>query len=216
MGFGAVVPAGGAGGIAIGAWIAKANSGSLRWFMERSAVLFLLTSAINAMTLALVGLLTGVGVWTVPHPLLLGLVPAAIAVASVLAFLAVPSAAARLEATGDQRRGGRWLQTTARIVRDTERELRESRWRLLGADGIPVVRHRRAVGVLSCVRRHPVAGGAGGLGVPDVKFRAAPGWGRPRRLSPTGKSRWCCRALVRRCSWAPRGCCPRSCSGCWR
>jgi hypothetical protein len=75
MAFGAVLPAGGAGGIAIGAWIAKAKGGSLRRFMERSAVLFLLTSGVNAATLALAGLLVGVGLIPAPRPILLGLLP---------------------------------------------------------------------------------------------------------------------------------------------
>ena len=61
---------GGAGGIAVGAWVAKAKGGLLRRFMERSAVLFLLTSAVNAATLALVGLLVGIGVLPAPHPIL--------------------------------------------------------------------------------------------------------------------------------------------------
>src|SRR5213592_2996465 len=56
MAFGAVVPAGGAGGIAIGAWIVKAKGGPVRRFAERSAVLFLLTSAVNVATLIIAGL----------------------------------------------------------------------------------------------------------------------------------------------------------------
>jgi hypothetical protein len=59
MAFGAVMPVGGAGGIAVGAWVAKAKRGSLRRFMERSAVLFLLTSGVNVATLALAACSSG-------------------------------------------------------------------------------------------------------------------------------------------------------------
>src|SRR5690348_13950505 len=78
LAFGAVVPVGGAGGIAIGAWVVKAKGGSLRAFLERSAVLFLLTSAINVATLAVAGVLVAAGVLPSPHTLLLGLVPAVV------------------------------------------------------------------------------------------------------------------------------------------
>jgi len=133
MAFGAVLPVGGAGGIAVGAWIAKAKGGSLRRFMQRSAVLFLLTSAINALTLAVVGLLAFVGVLHVRHPLLLGLLPGAIAVGGIVLFLAVPPVARRLGTADDDRRGVRWLHSTAGVVRDTVTELRAPRWRLIGA-----------------------------------------------------------------------------------
>src|SRR5215212_6471001 len=76
MAFGAVVPAGGAGGIALGAYIVKAKGGPVRRFAERSAVLFLLTSAVNVATLVLAGLIVASGIAHAPHPVTLGLVPA--------------------------------------------------------------------------------------------------------------------------------------------
>src|SRR3954467_1728590 len=124
MAFGAVLPVGGAGGIAIGAWVAKAKGGSLRRFMERSAVLFLLTSGINAATLALAGLLVGVGILHAPPPLLLGLVPGAIAAAGVALFWFLPSAAGRLVPVEQPGRFVGWVHTTARVVEDTKDEIR--------------------------------------------------------------------------------------------
>jgi uncharacterized membrane protein YbhN (UPF0104 family) len=133
MAFGAVVPAGGAGGIALGAWIARAKGASLRHFMERSAVLFLLTSAINAATLGVAGLLVAAGALPAPHRMLLGLLPGGFGVVSILAFLAIPPLAGRVGAPGDERRLVRWLHATADVVRDSVRELRAPRWRLVGA-----------------------------------------------------------------------------------
>jgi uncharacterized membrane protein YbhN (UPF0104 family) len=135
MAFGAVLPVGGAGGIAIGAWVAKAKGGSLRRFMERSAVLFLLTSGINAATLALAGLLVGAGVLHAPHHILLGLIPGLVATAGVALFWFVPALAARFALVEDPGRTVRWMHTTARVVEDAKDEIRHPSWRLLGAVG---------------------------------------------------------------------------------
>jgi uncharacterized membrane protein YbhN (UPF0104 family) len=132
MAFGTVLPAGGAGGIAIGAWIARAKGGSLRRFMERSAVLYLLTSAINLATLSVAGFLGAVGILPIPHPLALGLVPGVVGAGGILAFLGIPRFVRRF-APGDPRRGVRWLRTTAEVVQSTANELRHPRWRLVGA-----------------------------------------------------------------------------------
>jgi uncharacterized membrane protein YbhN (UPF0104 family) len=133
MAFGAVLPAGGAGGIAVGAWIVKAKGGPLRRFVERSAVLFLLTSAINAMTLVLAGLLVGLGVIDAPHHALLGFIPAGAGVLVIAVFASVPLLARRFALSGTSGRAVRWLHTTAGVVRDTVAELVRPRWRLLGA-----------------------------------------------------------------------------------
>jgi uncharacterized membrane protein YbhN (UPF0104 family) len=133
MAFGAVVPVGGAGGIAVGAWVAKAKGGSLRRFMERSAVLFLLTSGVNAATLALVGILVGAGVLHAPHHLLLGLVPGLVAAGGVALFWSVPALAGRLVPVEQPGRVVRWLRTTAAVVEEAKEEVRRPSWRLLGA-----------------------------------------------------------------------------------
>jgi uncharacterized membrane protein YbhN (UPF0104 family) len=135
MAFGAVLPVGGAGGIAIGAWVAKAKGGSLRRFMERSAVLFLLTSGINAATLALAGILVGVGILEAPHPILLGLVPGLVAAGGVALFWFVPALASRFALVEDSGRFVRWAHTTARVVEEAKDEIRRPSWRLLGAVG---------------------------------------------------------------------------------
>jgi uncharacterized membrane protein YbhN (UPF0104 family) len=132
MAFGAVLPVGGAGGIAIGAWVTKAKGGSLRRFIERSAVLFLLTSGVNAATLALAGLLVGVGILHAPHHLLLGLLPGLIACAGITLFWFVPAAAERFALVEDAGRMVRWIHTTGRVVQDAKDEVRRPSWRLMG------------------------------------------------------------------------------------
>jgi uncharacterized membrane protein YbhN (UPF0104 family) len=136
MAFGAVLPVGGAGGIAVGAWVAKAKGGSLRRFMERSAVLFLITSGVNAATLALAGLLVGAGVLHAPHHVTLGLIPGLIATGGLALFWFLPSLAARFAPGEDAGRAGRavrWLRTTAAVVQEAKEEIRHPTWRLLGA-----------------------------------------------------------------------------------
>jgi uncharacterized membrane protein YbhN (UPF0104 family) len=135
MAFGAVLPVGGAGGIAVGAWVAKSKGGSLRRFMERSAVLFLLTSGVNAATLALAGVLVGIGVLEGPHPFWLGLVPGLVAAAGILLFWNVPWVAQRFTLVEDSGRFVRWTHTTGRVVEDAKEEVRRGSWRLLGAVG---------------------------------------------------------------------------------
>ncbi|MCW2993964.1 MAG: flippase-like protein [Conexibacter sp.] len=135
MAFGAVLPVGGAGGIAVGAWVIKAKGGSLRRFMERSGVLFLITSGINAATLALAGLLVGAGILHAPHHLVLGLLPGVVASGGVALFWCVPSLAARFAVVEDAGRTIRWLHTTAGVVEEAKAEIRHPSWRLLGAVG---------------------------------------------------------------------------------
>jgi uncharacterized membrane protein YbhN (UPF0104 family) len=133
MAFGAVLPAGGAGGIALGAWVAKAKGGSLRRFMERSAVLFLLTSGINAATLALAGWLVALGVLHAPNHVVSGGIPAVAGTLILVFFWNVPAVARRLVAARREGRVVRWLCTSARVVEDTKEEVRNPSWRLLGA-----------------------------------------------------------------------------------
>ncbi|HET6506479.1 MAG TPA: lysylphosphatidylglycerol synthase transmembrane domain-containing protein [Baekduia sp.] len=132
MAFGAVLPVGGAGGIAIGAWVTKAKGGSLRRFIERSAVLFLLTSGVNAATLALAGILVGVGLLHAPHSIVLGLVPGLVACVGIGIFWVVPAAAHRFALVEDAGRIVRWIHTTARVVQDAKEEVRHPSWRVMG------------------------------------------------------------------------------------
>jgi uncharacterized membrane protein YbhN (UPF0104 family) len=131
MAFGAVVPVGGAGGLAVGAWAMRAWGISWSRIANRSAVIFLLTSAVNGTVLVL----TGLGVWAgigSPHTgLVYGLVPAAAAAAGMGLFVVLPYLAVKLGpdpgAIGSLvRRIGSW-------VRDTEAAAFQRNWRVLGS-----------------------------------------------------------------------------------
>jgi uncharacterized membrane protein YbhN (UPF0104 family) len=133
MAFGAIVPVGGAGGIAIGAWVVKAKGGSMRRFMERSGVLFLLTSAVNCATLGLAGVLVGLGIMSAPHPLLLGFVPGAVGIGAIAFFWLLPAVTERFAVVETPGRFARWMGVTGKVVRETRVEVRRPTWRQIGA-----------------------------------------------------------------------------------
>ena len=132
MAFGVVVPVGGAGGLAVGAWAMRAWGVAWSRIANRSAVIFLLTSAVNAAVLALGGLAVGIGLGTATAAGWYGLLPAAVALGGLALFIALP----RLARTGKVSRI-RWLDSiltqTARWVLDTEKVALTPNWRLLGA-----------------------------------------------------------------------------------
>jgi uncharacterized membrane protein YbhN (UPF0104 family) len=133
--FGAVVAVGGAGGLAVGAWAMRAWGVPWSRIANRSAVIFLLTTAINAAVLALssLGLVIGIGGGHVA--LVYGLVPALVAIGGVAFFVMLP----RLRRpTGESARRGRIasaLDGASSWVHDTETVAFHFDWRLIGAVG---------------------------------------------------------------------------------
>jgi uncharacterized membrane protein YbhN (UPF0104 family) len=114
LAFGAVVPLGGAGGIAAGGWLLARRGVPLRRIAERSAVLFLLTSATNVVALLLAAGGLAAGWFEGPHDLLRTVVPATVALVVLLAFLAL---AALAIGASDQHSALRWR--SLRTVGDT-------------------------------------------------------------------------------------------------
>jgi uncharacterized membrane protein YbhN (UPF0104 family) len=90
MAFGAVVPLGGAGGLAVGAWAMRAWGIPWSRVANRSAVIFLLTSAVNALVLGLAGVGVMLGIGSSHTSLVWGLIPAVVGFGSLGAFIALP------------------------------------------------------------------------------------------------------------------------------
>jgi uncharacterized membrane protein YbhN (UPF0104 family) len=133
MAFGAAVSLGGAGSIAVGAWLLRERGLPIGHIAQRSAVLFLLTSAINGITLILFGGLLGLGILPGPHNPLLSLLPAGVGVVMFAFFLVLPRFT---EGRARARQPGRLatlLLGTASTIRATRRLLLAPDWRLLGA-----------------------------------------------------------------------------------
>jgi uncharacterized membrane protein YbhN (UPF0104 family) len=129
--FGAVVPVGGAGGLAVGAWAMRAWGVAWSVIANRSAVIFLLTSATNVIVLAIagIGVLVGVGGGTLGF--VYGVVPAAVGIAALAFFLSLPLVAPKQPRT----RVGRAARGMADWVADTTALLRHPNWRLVGTAG---------------------------------------------------------------------------------
>jgi uncharacterized membrane protein YbhN (UPF0104 family) len=133
LAFGAAVSLGGAGSIAVGAWLLVERGGNPARIAERSAVLFLLTSAINVVTLVLAGLGLWIGVLPGPGNPLLSLVPAAVGTAVLVLFLALPAVTDRFAAKRAPGRMRTLLTEFALSIRATRGLLSTRDWRIIGA-----------------------------------------------------------------------------------
>ena len=132
--FGAAVSLGGAGSLAVGAWLMVERGAPPRRIAERSAVLFLYTSAINVITLILAGLGLFLGL-PGPRNLLLSIVPAAVGVVVLVLFLLLPRYVDRILRRVQPGRLEAFLTETAASVRDTKRLVFHPDWRIVGAIG---------------------------------------------------------------------------------
>jgi uncharacterized membrane protein YbhN (UPF0104 family) len=133
LAFGAAVSLGGAGSIAVGAWLLLERGGEPRRIGERSAVLFLITSAVNVVTLVAAGLALGLGLVPGPTNPWLSIAPAAVGTGALLLFLALPRVTERLAAGREPGKMTTLLTETAASIRLTEQILFRWDWRIIGA-----------------------------------------------------------------------------------
>jgi uncharacterized membrane protein YbhN (UPF0104 family) len=132
--FGAAVSLGGVGSLAVGAWLMVERGAPARRIAERSAVLFLYTSAINVVTLILAGVGLFVGLPGPDNPWL-SIVPAAVGAIVLVLFLLLPHYVDGLGARVGPGRLNTFLTETAASVRDTKRLMVHPDWRIVGAIG---------------------------------------------------------------------------------
>ena len=135
MAFGAVVPLGGAGSLAVGAWAMRSWGVAWERIANRSAVIFLLTSAVNAAVLAISGFALWLGIGAATKTGLYGVLPSLVGILLIAVFMALPR---WRKANGGRMRAGRLepvLRRTASWVADTEQIAFTPSWRLLGAIG---------------------------------------------------------------------------------
>ena len=132
--FGAAVSLGGAGSLAVGAWLMVERGAPAVRVAERSAVLFWYTSAINVITLILAGLGLFLGLPGPSNPLL-SIVPAAVGAVVLVLFLLLPRYVDRVVVRLEPGKLRTFLTETAASVRDTERLVFHPDWRIIGAIG---------------------------------------------------------------------------------
>jgi uncharacterized membrane protein YbhN (UPF0104 family) len=133
LAFGAAVSLGGAGSLAVGAWLLVERGANPRRVAERSVVLFLYTSAINVVTLTLAGFGLWLGILPGPRNPLLSLVPGLAGLAVLVFFVALPPVSDRLAARRAPGRLRTMLQEVSSSIRQTEQVMFRPDWRIIGA-----------------------------------------------------------------------------------
>jgi uncharacterized protein (TIRG00374 family) len=114
LGAGSIVPASGAAGLALGAWILREGGMPARQIASRSVAFFLIKSSVNFIAVALLGLLLALGVLGPDLSPWLTVAPAAGALLVIVAVLVVP----RLGVAGPVPPDATRVQTAMREVRN--------------------------------------------------------------------------------------------------
>jgi uncharacterized membrane protein YbhN (UPF0104 family) len=133
LAFNSAVSLGGVGSVAVGGLLLVERGGDPTTVAERSAVLFLLTTAINVLTLILAGFLLWLGVLPGNQNPWLSLFPAVFCTVAFLAVLAIPRYSERLAARRPPGKLRTLLEETAISIRLTEQVLFRWDWRIIGA-----------------------------------------------------------------------------------
>ena len=132
-----VVSLSGIGGIALGAWVLRSKGVSVERIAKRSVLIFVLSSAVNLAAVVLIGIPMWLGLLPGSRNALLTLLPAALALATILGTLALAAWARRMASRKDLDHGRLAVTLTAvgGGVQDAVRLIRQRDPRLLGAVG---------------------------------------------------------------------------------
>jgi uncharacterized membrane protein YbhN (UPF0104 family) len=90
LGVGSIVPASGAAGVALGAWVLRRGGMPAERIARRSIAFLLIKSSVNFVAVAVLGALLAVGLLGPHRSLLLTALPAALSIALIALVLAVP------------------------------------------------------------------------------------------------------------------------------
>jgi uncharacterized membrane protein YbhN (UPF0104 family) len=124
LAMGSLVPASGAGGLALGAWILHRGGMGGERIARRSVAFFLIKSGANFIAVAVLGTVMALGVG--PHlSLWLTAFPAAMAALSIAAAAAIPRLGPGLEAASDASRSRRAFIATRLALTSGAREARQ-------------------------------------------------------------------------------------------
>lgn len=132
LAFGAALPVGGVGALAFGAWVLRGTGMGMHEIAQRSGVLYLLTSGVNALVLLATSLALGLGLLRGPDARSLWLVPA-LAICAVLAAVFLAGPLARRLAPRAGPRAAVTLETYADALHGALRLARRPSWGLAGA-----------------------------------------------------------------------------------
>jgi uncharacterized membrane protein YbhN (UPF0104 family) len=126
---GALLPGGGAGGLAIGGWLIHLAGAPTDWIVRRSGGLFFLTSAVNSASVIGAGLALILGA-PGPHDFGRTVLPTVLVGAITIVVVALPFV------VRSRSRAPAWIRAISAGVQDAEETaLRRPSWRLVGALG---------------------------------------------------------------------------------
>jgi uncharacterized membrane protein YbhN (UPF0104 family) len=134
-----VVSVSGMGGLALGAWVLRSKGVSVRRIAKRSVLLFILSSAVNVAAVVLIGIPMWLGVLPGSRNPLLTLLPALLALATILGTFALAGWARRISMENSNGlgtgRSGVALLAVSEGVEEAVTLIRRRDPRLLGAVG---------------------------------------------------------------------------------
>jgi uncharacterized membrane protein YbhN (UPF0104 family) len=119
---GSIVPASGAGGLALGAWILRQGGMPGEEIARRSVAFFLIKSSVNFVAVAVIGALMAVGVLGPHRSLWLTAFPAAASAVVIAGVLVVPRLGHGAGVDPGAERARRWLQTARHALVDGARQ----------------------------------------------------------------------------------------------
>jgi uncharacterized membrane protein YbhN (UPF0104 family) len=122
LGVGSLVPASGASGLALGAWVLSRGGMPAERIARRSVAFFLLKSSVNFVAVALIGFAWWFGLFGPDESFLLTGLPALLSTALIAAVVLLPRVASAPSAPAGCGRPRRWLAAAWRAVLHGTRE----------------------------------------------------------------------------------------------
>jgi uncharacterized protein (TIRG00374 family) len=116
LAMGSLVPASGAGGLALGAWVLHRGGMGGERIARRSVAFFLIKSGVNFVAVALLGFVLAIGLVGPDLSLWLTALPAALATLAIGAVAVLPRIGPGERAGSDASRVERWVSATRRAV----------------------------------------------------------------------------------------------------
>ena len=116
LGMGSIVPASGAGGLVLGAWILSRTGMPAGQIARRSVAFFLLKSGVNFVAVVVIGLLFAFGIIGPSQPLWRTLLPALLAAAAIALVAAIGALDEPAPVDDGSDRATRWWNATRRAL----------------------------------------------------------------------------------------------------
>ncbi|MEA2280244.1 MAG: putative heme transporter [Solirubrobacteraceae bacterium] len=116
LGVGSIVPASGAAGVALGAWVLGRRGMPAERIARRSVAFLLIKSSVNFIAVAILGALMAAGLIGPHQSLLLTALPAVLAAGGLALVLAVPRLGPGEDPPPDATRPRRWLTSARRAI----------------------------------------------------------------------------------------------------